>query len=73
MGDNMKYTVYFNYGYRNERELFESDDLEEAIEWAQENAEDELQLEGDQMEVAWFAADGEYMTEWSIDFDDLNY
>ena len=67
----MKYGVFFNYGYDNELEMFASDDLNEAIKYAEDNAEDEIDHEGDSVEVIWFKADGEAMTEWRISYEDI--
>jgi hypothetical protein len=68
---DMKYGVFFNYGYNDEWEMFASDDLDEAIKYAESNAEDEIDKEGDSVEVIWFKADGEAVTEWMLSYEDI--
>lgn len=57
----MKYKVYGDYGYTSECLLHETDDRTEAVRWA-----DRYVLDGfggySRIEVAYFAADGEYCT-----------
>ena len=65
----MKYTVYLNYGYANQKELFESDDLDEALDWADNHCDSEIGP-GDTMEIIWFKADGEAVTEWLMSYED---
>lgn len=66
----MKYTVYLNYGYDNQKELFASDDMDEAIDWADDHSDSEIGP-GDTMEVIWFDTDGEAMTEWLLSYEDM--
>lgn len=67
----MKYGVFFNYGYNDEYEMFASNDLEEAIEYATDNAIDEIDDPRDSVEVIWFKADGEAVTEWVLSYEDI--
>ena len=64
------YTVYLNYGYDNEKELFDSTNKDEALDWAEDHSDSEIGP-GDSMEVIWFADDGEAMTEWLLSYEDM--
>lgn len=57
----MKFKVYGDYGYTSECELFESDSQNEAVRWANNYVKDGFGGY-DIIDVAYFAADGEYNT-----------
>ena len=67
----MKYTVYLNYGYDDETVLYESDNLEQAIAWADDHTDSEIGP-GDMMEVAWFNSDDEFVSEWIMSYEDMD-
>lgn len=65
-----KYKVYGDYGYNSQTLLAEHDTLTDALNWA-----DAYCADGDfggysMIEVAWFAEDGEYVTERRFDPED---
>lgn len=79
MAKNFK--VYGDYGYESEQLLEEFDTLSEAIRWATGYTKDGDLGGYNQIEIASFASDGEYMTHWKVwiekqdddTLDDFNY
>lgn len=66
----MEYTVFGDYGYTTQTELHTTNNLKAAIRWA------EAYCRRDSggysiIEVAWFADDGEYITEWKKTFEEF--
>ena len=66
------YTVWGDYGYNSEQELYSTNNLQEAKDFARNYTR-----WGDMggyrcIEVAWFADDGEYITELCIREDDID-
>jgi hypothetical protein len=59
-----EYTVYGDYGYATETELYTTNSLKKATEWAQRYCERDDMGGFDIVEVAYHNEDGEYMTEW---------
>jgi hypothetical protein len=58
-----KYKIYGDYGYTTQNLLEEFNTRSEAIRWAEDYVEAGDFGGYDVIEVAWFAEDGEYMTE----------
>lgn len=67
----MKYQVYGDYGYVSQNLLEEFDSVTEAIRWAESYCSDDLGGYS-VVEVAWFAADGEYMVDWARRADEYD-
>lgn len=59
-----EYTVFGDYGYTTETELYTTTSLTAATRWAERYCESDDMGGFDVVEVAWFADDGEYVTEW---------
>lgn len=66
------YYVYGDYGYTSECELYETNNLQEAKDFARNYTRWGDMGGYNCIEVAWFAEDGEYMTELRIDADEMD-
>ena len=60
-----EYIVFGDYGYTTEKEMYATNSLNTAIQWAKQFAKKEQANKFSKIEVAWFADDGEFVTEWS--------
>ena len=60
-----EYTVYGDYGYTSETELYRTTSLKAAIHWAERYCQREDMGGFNVVEVAYHADDGEYITEWT--------
>lgn len=58
------YTVYADYGYVTEEELYTTNNLKAAVKWAEKYVERHGLCGYDVIEVGWHSVDGEYHTEW---------
>lgn len=58
-----EYTVFGDYGYTSETALYTTNSLNAAINWAKRYCENDCGYSV--IDVAWFADDGEYITEWT--------
>lgn len=67
----MIYTVYGNYGYTTETVLHHADTVEDAVRWVETYYPDGDLGPYDIIEVAYHAADGEYVVErvWRNNYD----
>ena len=65
------YTVWGDYGYTNEMELFSTVNLKDAKDFAYEFTENGYFGEYNTIEVAWFSDTGEYMTELVLRAEDF--
>lgn len=65
------YYVYGDYGYNSEQELYVTNSLQEARDWARRYTRWGDMGGYNCIEVAWFADDGEYITELRIMADDV--
>ena len=66
------YQIYGDYGYISECLLEEFDDKKEAVQWAK-NYTKGGDLGGyNVVEVIWFMADGEAVTEWLLSAEDVD-
>lgn len=61
------YYVYGDYGYTSEQELYDTQSLQEALSFAHNYTRWGDMGGYNCIEVAWFADDGEYVTELRID------
>jgi hypothetical protein len=66
------YFVYGDYGYVSECELYQTNNLAEAKAWATNYTRWGDMGGYNCIEVAWFAEDGEYMTEMRIEADECD-
>lgn len=66
------YYVYGDYGYVSECELYETNSLQEARTFARRYTRWGDFGGYNVIEVAWFADDGEYVTELRIEADDID-
>lgn len=66
------YYVYGDYGYNSEQELYETQSLTEALDWARRYTRWGDMGGYNCIEVAWFADDGEYITELVIRADEID-
>lgn len=64
------YYVYGDYGYNSEQELYQSTDLEDARDFARDYTRYGNTGGYNQIEVAWFDDDGEYITDTRYFADD---
>jgi cytosine/adenosine deaminase-related metal-dependent hydrolase len=64
------YYVYGDYGYTSEQELYDTPNLQEALDFARNYTRWGDMGGYNCIEVAWFADDGEYMEELRILADD---
>lgn len=67
-----EYKVYGDYGYNSECELFSTNNLAEAKQFARNYTRWGDMGGYNCIEVAWFADDGEYMTELAIRADGID-
>jgi len=64
------FTVYGDYGYTSECELFSSDSQNEAIRWATQYVRGDVTLGGyDTIEVAYYDSDCEYTAIYTVNRD----
>ena len=70
----MRYPVYGDYGYVNETVLFESDSRDDSVRWAKNYCRRDMGGYNI-IEVAYFAANDEYVPVWrtEADTDELVY
>lgn len=66
------YFVYGDYGYNSENELYETNSLAEAKDFARNYTRWGDMGGYNCIEVAWFADDGEYITELRIMADEVD-
>jgi hypothetical protein len=59
-----EYTVYGDYGYNTETELYTTNNLKAAIRWAETYCERDDMGGFDVVEVAYHENDGEFVSEW---------
>ena len=64
-----EYTVFGDYGYTTETELYSTNNLKSAIQWAEKYCQRDSGGYS-VIEVAWFTNDGEYITEWKKSFEE---
>lgn len=59
-----EYTVFGDYGYTTETELYTTTSLNAAKRWAERYCDSDNMGGFVVVEVAWFSDNGEYVTEW---------
>jgi len=65
-----EYTIYGDYGYTTETELYTTSHLAAAKRWAERYCDSGIMGGFSVVEVAWVSDNGEYVAEWKKEADE---